>query len=134
MKKVRKKTYKPKALTFAIYTQNGKLLFKKEFLPNTVTQYLNENASRGKSYMAVALNGSSRKVPKELIKEFEKKIEKATLYLYPKDIANLKALLKILKERPAKEGMIKAAQFETIVRDAIPLEIWEAMGGEITHD
>ena len=130
MKKARKKTYKPKTLTFAIYTQNEKFLFKKEFLPNTVIQYLNENASRGKSYMAVALNGSSRKVSKELIKEFEKKIEKAKSFLYPKDIADLKALVKVLKEHPAKEGMIKAAMFETNVRDEIPPEIWEAMGGE----
>ena len=80
--------------------------------------------------MAVALNGSSRKVSKELIKEFEKKIEKAKPFLYPKDIADLKALVKVLKEHPAKEGMIKAAMFETIVREEIPPEIWKAMGGE----
>lgn len=120
-----------KNLTYAIYTKSGKFIFKKQFnSQDALANYLNERASARKNYFAIALTGSSRKVSRALIKKFEENIEKAKPFLYARDIANLKALVKILIENPAKEGMIKAAMFPAIVREEIPSEIWMAMGGE----
>lgn len=53
-------------------------------------------------------------------------------HLDPKDWKDLQHVKKLFNESKLKEAMKYASDLDTIVREEIPPEIWQAMGGELT--
>lgn len=53
-------------------------------------------------------------------------------HLDPADWKDLQYVKKLFNERKLKEAMKYASDLDTIVREEIPPEIWQAMGGELT--
>ena len=126
-------TKKPKGIKrrYAIFkSSNNRLLEKGLFTGGELQNYLNQKMIKGHSYYAIELKGLDRKLTASELKPLENKISKETSGLPPKDLADLKALLKTLKTKPAWEGMIKAYLFDTFLRDKIPLSIWKKIGGK----
>lgn len=116
---------------YAIYNANGKFLHQKEVSTQTeIQQYLDKVSKDKKTYMAIHLKGSTRKIDARKLKKLELAIRKEKPYLSRKDLEDLNMLVKILKERPARYGMIIGAMLDSAVRDIIPLDVWRAMGGE----
>ena len=115
---------------YAVFNHNNRLIRKGMFTTREIQQYLNQRAQEGKSYYAIDLKGLSRKLTSSEIKPLETKLKKDKDTLLTKDFADLKALLKILKTKPAWEGMIKAYHFDTALREEIPLSLWKKMGGD----
>ncbi len=117
---------------YAIYTASGKFLKEKKVDNQTeIQQYLNEISNDTKKHMAIHLNGSTRKIDARKLKKLEIAVRKEKPYLSRKDLKDLEMLIKTLKERPARYGMIIAGILDSTIRDIIPLEVWEAMGGEV---
>ena len=115
-----------------IYNANGKFLREKEVdTHQEIQQYLNKVAKNKKVYMAIHLGGSNKKMDYRKIKKLEVAIRKEKSYLRPKDLKDLTMLVKVLKERPARYGMVIAGVLDSAIRDIIPLEVWKAMGGEV---
>ena len=116
---------------YAIYNANGKFLHQKEVSTQAeIQQYLDQVSKDKKTYMAIHLKGSTRKIDARKLKKLELAIRKEKPYLSRKDLEDLNMLVKILKERPARYGMIIGAMLDSAVRDIIPLDVWRAMGGE----
>lgn len=116
---------------YAIYNANGKFLHQKEVSTQTeIQQYLDQVSKDKKTYMAIHLKGSTRKIDTRKLKKLELAIRKEKPYLNSKDLEDLNMLVKVLKERPARYGMVIGAMLDSAVRDIIPLEVWKAMGGE----
>jgi len=133
-----KKTAKKKKtskLTYAVMDFDMNHLYTKDFDSHEAFQRLLDNRKkRGKARTGVHLNGSNRKIGKALLLEFDQNIEKAKEWLEPRDIKDLKAIVRVLKAGPAKLAMIEASRLDTIVRDEIPSKIWKAMGGEVYNN
>lgn len=53
-------------------------------------------------------------------------------HLNSADWRNLKIVKKLFDDGKLREAMKYASNLDTIVREEIPLEIWQAMGGELT--
>ncbi|MGK7390278.1 MAG: hypothetical protein ACNS60_08000 [Candidatus Cyclobacteriaceae bacterium M2_1C_046] len=118
-------------MRYAIFnSSNDRLVSKGMFTAGEIHNYLNQKAKEGKSYYAIELKGTNRKLTAKELKPLESKIKNNKAVLPAKDQTDLKALLKILKTKPAWEGMIKAYHFDTALREEIPLSIWKKMGGE----
>ena len=116
---------------YAIYNAHGKFLHQKEVSTQAeIQQYLDQFSKDKKTYMAIHLKGSTRKIDARKLKKLELVIRKEKPYLSRKDLEDLNMLVKILKERPARYGMIIGAMLDSAVRDIIPLDVWKAMGGE----
>ena len=115
---------------YAVFNQQNQLVRKVEMLPGQLAEYLNRRSRAGKSYYAVELKGLPRKLTPAERKPLEDRIRNGS-GLTKNDLVALKALLRVLKTRPAQEGMIKAFQFDTFLREEIPTRIWKAMGGEL---
>ena len=115
---------------YAIFNQKNQLIKKALFSVNQVHQYLNQRANQGKAYYGIELKGLPRRLSAVERKPLENRIAKSKNTLPAKDVADLKALLKILKTKPAWEGMVKAYQFDTLLREQIPASIWKKIGGE----
>jgi hypothetical protein len=115
---------------YAVFNRNDRLISKGMLKATEIQQYLNQKAQEGKNYYAIELQGLSRKLTAKELKPLENKIKNNQAGLPAKDQADLKALLKILKTKPAWEGMIKAYHFDTALREEIPLGIWKKMGGD----
>ena len=117
---------------YAIYDTHGKYLKVKEVdAEDQIQRYLDKMYREGKSYMSIPLNGPKRKMDARKIKKLEVAIRKQKIYLNRKDLMSLEMLVALLKKKPARYGMIIAGVLDSAVRDIIPLEVWEAMGGEI---
>jgi hypothetical protein len=119
-----------KKVHYAVFNQNDRLIRKSLFTASEVQHYLNQNAYKGKNYYAIELKGLNRKLTAKELKPLEDKLKNEKDTLPTKDLADLKALLNILKIKPAWEGMIKAYHFDTALREEIPLSIWKKMGGD----
>ena len=120
-----------KKKVYAIYDANGKFLHEKKVdHQREIQQYLNQIAKNNKVYMAIHLSGPTRKMDARKIKKLEIAVRKEKPYLNRKDLKDLTMLIKVLKERPARYGMIIGGVLDSAIRDIIPLEVWEAMGGE----
>ena len=131
--KKKAKTSDPKpqrAQLYAIFNHQSRLIRKVMIKEYKVRQYLNDKALEGKSYYAILLNGLSRKLSAKELKPLENLIVNQQNNLDAYDHKELKALLRVLKTKPAREGMIKAHKFDTFLRDEIPSDIWKKMGGE----
>ena len=115
---------------YAVFNHNNRLIRKGMFTTREIQQYLNQRAQEGISYYAIDLKGLSRKLTSSEIKPIEIKLKKDKDTLLTKDLADLRALLKVLKTKPAWEGMIKAYHFDTALREEIPLSLWKKMGGD----
>ena len=116
---------------YAIYNANGKFLHQKEVSTQAeIQQYLDKVSKDKKTYMAIHLKGLTRKIDIRELKKLELAIRKEKPYLNSKDLEDLNMLVKVLKERPARYGMVIGAMLDSAVRDIIPLEVWKAMGGE----
>lgn len=131
-KKVVKSGNKPidKKLRYAVFNRNDRLVRKGMFTTIEIQQYLNQKVKEGKGYYAIELKGLNRKLTAKELKPLENKIKNNNAELPTKDLADLKALLKVLKTKPALEGMIRAYHFDTTLREEIPLSIWKKMGGD----
>ncbi|WP_271729084.1 hypothetical protein [Aquimarina algiphila] len=117
---------------YAIYNQYGKFLREKQVRSESeIQQYLERNAKDKKMYMAIHLSGSTRKIDARKLHKLELVIQKEKRHLNVKDLKDLKMLVQVLKQRPARYGMIVAGVLDTAIRDLIPAEVWEAMGGEV---
>lgn len=133
---MRKKIVKPSSKQmgtprlYAFFNQQNRLVRKAALTPRQLQQYLNRKAGEGKSYYAIELKGLKRKLTAAERKSLEVRIQNAD-GLTASDIAALKDLLRVLKTKPAREGMIKAFQWDTFLREEIPTRIWKAMGGEL---
>lgn len=117
-----------KKVSYAVFNCNNRLIRKGMFTASEIQQYLNQKAHEGRNYYAIELQGLSRKLTVKELKPLENRLKKANLLA--KDLVDLKALLNILKIKPAWEGMIKAYHFDTALREEIPLSIWKKMGGD----
>ncbi|GAA5030784.1 hypothetical protein GCM10011506_22110 [Marivirga lumbricoides] len=116
---------------YAVFnSSNDRLVRKDMFAAGEIQIYLNQKAKEGKSYYAIELKGPNRKLTDKELKPFESKIKNNKTVLPAKDLSDLKDLLRILKTKPAWEGMIKAYHFDTAMREEIPLSIWKKMGGD----
>jgi hypothetical protein len=133
---MRKKIVKPSAKShdtlrmYAVFNRQNQLMRKVEMTPRQLVEYLNRRAGAGKSYYAVELKGLRRKLTAAERQPLEERIRNGS-GLTTDDIAALKGLLRVLKTRPAREGMIRAFHFDTFLREEIPVPIWKAMGGEL---
>jgi len=119
-----------KKVRYAVFNRNDRLIRKGIFTASETQQYLNQKAYEGKNYYAIELKGLKRKLTAKELQPLESKIKNKKAGLPAKDQADLNALLKILKTKPAWEGMIKAYHFDTALREEIPLGIWKKMGGD----
>lgn len=119
-----------KKVRYAVFNRNDRLIRKGAYTTSEIQQYLNQKAQEGKNYYAIELQGLSRKLSTKELKPLEGKVKNNKSVLTAKDLADLKALLNILKIKPAWEGMIKAYHFDTALREEIPLSIWKKMGGD----
>ena len=115
---------------YAVFNRNDRLIRKGMFTAGEIQDYLNQKAHEGQSYYAIELKGLNRKLTTSELKPLGNKLSKEKHSLPTRDLADLKVLLKILKTKPAWEGMIKAYHFDTALRDEIPQSIWKKMGGE----
>ena len=115
---------------YAVFNRNDRLIRKGMFTASEIQQYLNQKAHEGKSYYAIELKGLNRKLTAKELKPLDNKIKNNKSGLPSKDLTDVKSLLKILKFKPAWEGMIKAYHFDTALREEIPLSIWKKMGGD----
>ena len=115
---------------YAVFGQQNQLVRKVEMTSRQLSEYLTNRSNAGKSYYAIELKGLKRKLTATERKPLETRIQQAQ-GLTAKDVAALKSLLRVLRTRPAREGMIKAFQFDTFLREEIPTRIWKAMGGEL---
>ena len=115
---------------YAIFNRNNRLIKKASLSEKEMQGYLNQNANKGKAYYAIELKGLSRQLSPTELKPLENRIAKGKETLPTKDLAALKALLKMLKTKPAREAMIKAFHFDTALREEIPVSLWKKMGGE----
>ncbi|GAB3343895.1 hypothetical protein GCM10027429_35110 [Marivirga atlantica] len=117
-------------MRYAIFNSgNDRLVRKGIFTAGEIHKYLNQKAKEGKSYYAIELKGLNRKLAAKELKPLESKIKNHKAVLPAKDLSDLKALLRVLKTKPACDGMIKAYQFDTALRDEIPLSVWKKIGG-----
>jgi hypothetical protein len=119
-----------KKLRYAVFNRNNRLVRNGMFTAGEIQEYLNQKVYVGKSYYAIELKGLNRKLTAKELKPLENKLKNGEDTLLTKDLADLKALLKILKAKPAREGMIRAYHFDTALREEIPLSIWMKMGGD----
>ena len=115
---------------YAVFNRNDRLVRKGAYTASEIQQYLNQKAHEDKSYYAIELKGLNRKLTTKELKPLENKVKYEKDTLPTKDLADLKTLLKMLKTKPAWEGMIKAYHFDTALREEIPLGIWKKMGGD----
>ncbi|TPN82930.1 hypothetical protein [Aquimarina algicola] len=117
---------------YAIYTAQGKYVHEKKVnTQDEIQQYLNKVSKDKKLYMAIHLSGSTKKIAAGKLKKLELAVRKEKPFLSKKDLQDLTMLIKVLKERPARYGMVIGAVLDSAIRDIIPIEVWEAMGGEI---
>lgn len=118
-------------LRYAVFnSSNDNLVRKGMFTAGEIHLYLNQKAKEGKNYYAIELKGLNRKLTAAELKPLNNKLNKDKSKLSSKDLTDLKALLIILKTKPAWEGMVKAYHFDTALHDEIPQSIWKKMGGE----
>ena len=104
-------------------------LIKKEILSAREAQeYLEDAYQKGRKYYAIELNGLSRKLTADELKPLEKLLDSE---LSKDDLKQLRKLLKVLQNKPAREGMIVAYQFDTYLRELLPATIWKKMGGKM---
>lgn len=115
---------------YAVFNQEERLIRKGSFTAQEIQDYLNQKANEDKRYYAIELKGLKRKLTRAELKPLESKIAKGKGVLPARDVADLKALLTILKTKPAWQGMIRAFHFDTALREEIPISIWKKMGGE----
>jgi hypothetical protein len=118
-----------KKVRYVVFNHNDRLVSKGMYTASEIQQYLNKKASEGKNYYAIELKGLNRKLTAKELKPLENRLKNGKDSLLAKDLVDLKALVKILKAKPAWEGMIKAYHFDTALREEIPLSIWKKMGG-----
>lgn len=124
------KTLIGKKKLYALFNRNNRLIKKALLSEKEMQNYLNQSANKGKAYYAIELKGLSRQLSPTELKPLKNRIAKGKETLPTKDLAALKALLTILKTKPAREAMIKAFHFDTALREEIPVSLWKKIGGE----
>lgn len=117
---------------YAFYDQHGKFIRNKQFdKQEEVDAYLNDMYRKNRSLMAIHLSGSTRKIDARKRKKLEIAIRNNKSWFNPKDLKQMNMLVSVLKEKPARYGMVIGAMLDTALREIIPLTVWEAMGGEV---
>ena len=116
---------------YAIMSMSKDRLVKKQlYTKSEVHDFLDTAHLEGKKYYAIELKGLARLLTEKEVQPLQNLVEKGT-GLSIDDLKQLNRLLRVLKTKPAREGMIIAYQMDTYLREKIPSSIWKKMGGEI---